>query len=125
MCERLVAIAAIAACHAISMEIGLQGQATAVSFVSPTLLAMQEREPAAISFYDVRTRAEPKRLDLSQPTRNDTGHMVFHSTTDAGIACASCHPEAGDDGHVWSFAGLGPRRTQNLRGGILGTEPFH
>lgn len=36
-----------------------------------------------------------------------------------------CHPEAGDDGHVWTFENVGPRRTQTLRGGLLGTEPFH
>ena len=32
------------------------GQATAVTFASPYVLAVQEREPAAISFYDLRTQ---------------------------------------------------------------------
>jgi mono/diheme cytochrome c family protein len=41
------------------------------------------------------------------------------------MACASCHPEAGDDGQAWTFDGIGTRRTQSLRGGILGTEPLH
>ena len=32
----------------------------------------------------------------------------------------SCHPEGGDDGHVWD-EGIGKRRSQSLRGGILAT----
>ncbi len=54
-----------------------------------------------------------------------TGHRHFHAPTIARLACASCHPEGGDDGLVWSFDGIGERRTQTLRGGLLGTEPFH
>jgi hypothetical protein len=102
-----------------------RGQATAVAFTSPTLLAVQQREPAAISFIDLRTGQLQAELDLKQPSRADTGHELFHLRAGAGIACASCHAEAGDDGHVWTFEGIGPRRTQQLRGGILGTEPFH
>jgi mono/diheme cytochrome c family protein len=45
--------------------------------------------------------------------------------TQGGIACASCHPEGHDDGHVWTFASFGARRTQSLAGGTLGTGPFH
>jgi cytochrome c peroxidase len=41
------------------------------------------------------------------------------------LACASCHPEGGDDGHVWTFTGFGARRTQSLRGGISAGAPFH
>jgi cytochrome c len=101
------------------------GQATAVAFASSYILAVQQREPAAISFVDLRTGTLRARLDLKQPSRFDTGHEMFHLRAGAGVACASCHAEAGDDSHVWSFQGIGARRTQNLRGGILGTEPFH
>jgi cytochrome c553 len=101
------------------------GQATAVVFTTPHVIAVQQREPAVISFIDVYTGAGVGELNLRQPSRADSGHEMFHLRADAGIACASCHPEAGDDGHVWSFHGIGPRRTQQLRGGILGTEPFH
>jgi mono/diheme cytochrome c family protein len=101
------------------------GQVTAVSFASPWQLAIQEREPAAISIIDVRTGDLLHRIDLGQPSRYDTGHAMFHMRTNSGMACASCHAEAGDDAHVWTFNGIGPRRTQSLRGGILGTEPFH
>jgi hypothetical protein len=102
-----------------------QGQATAVVFASPYELAVQEREPAAISFVDTRTGSVSVRLDLKQASRFDTGHTMFHLRASSGVACASCHSEAGDDGHVWTFHGIGARRTQSLRGGILGTEPFH
>ena len=106
------------------------GQVTSVAWTPQGGLAALTREPAAIVFYDVSTTLvipppTPQTLDLQQPSRNDSGHAMFHATAGAGIACASCHPEAGDDGHTWTFAGIGARRTQNLRGGILGTEPFH
>ena len=101
------------------------GQATAVAFVSPHVLAVQEREPAGISFYDLRTNRLRSRAALAVDSRFDTGHALFHTRTGAGIACASCHPEAGDDGHVWTFEKIGARRSQSLRGGLLGTEPLH
>ena len=55
----------------------------------------------------------------------DTGLKLFHMDAGGGVACASCHPEGTDDGHVWNFQELGPRRSQTLHGGLLGTEPFH
>jgi mono/diheme cytochrome c family protein len=58
----------------------------------------------------------------------DTGLDIFQTPTNSNIACASCHPEGGDDGHTWTFAmegGTRVRRTQTLRGGILGAAPFH
>ena len=53
------------------------------------------------------------------------GHQIFHTTTSVLVACASCHPEGGEDGHVWDFQPTGPRRTQSLLGGIEETRPFH
>ncbi|MFT4626763.1 MAG: hypothetical protein ACI8PZ_005441 [Myxococcota bacterium] len=51
---------------------------------------------------------------------------MFHGpTTDAGLSCASCHPEGNDDGRVWRFEAHGPRRTHNLAVGLSGMEPFH
>lgn len=101
------------------------GQATALTFASPYVIAVQEREPAAISFYDLRTRKARGRIELGGESRYDAGHAIFHARTGADIACASCHPEAGDDAHVWTFQKIGARRTQTLRGGLLGTEPLH
>lgn len=50
---------------------------------------------------------------------------LFHEPASTGLACASCHPEGQDDGHVWQFEDLGPRRTQNLAGGVAARTPFH
>jgi YVTN family beta-propeller protein len=60
------------------------------------------------------------------------GRKFFFSAVDTsmsnvanGIACASCHLEVGDDGHVWNFAD-GPRQTPALAGRqLLNTAPFH
>jgi hypothetical protein len=119
----------IDACTSVVGSLPADGQVTAVAFVTARLLVAQTREPAGIVFYDFADTGWPsaiaQTLDLKQPSRNDSGHTMFHVTAGAGIACASCHPEAGDDGHTWTFSGIGARRTQSLRGGILGTEPFH
>jgi len=101
------------------------GQLTSVSFISNRRLAVFSREPAAISVIDLLTGQVSLHIDLDQETRRDTGYELFHMRTPAGVACASCHAEAGDDAHVWTFTNIGPRRTQALRGGILGTEPYH
>ncbi|HVV82805.1 MAG TPA: hypothetical protein VHE35_06980 [Kofleriaceae bacterium] len=55
----------------------------------------------------------------------DAGRALFHRQTAAKLACASCHPEGGDDGLVWDFVDLGKRRTQNLSGHISGRAPYH
>lgn len=64
-------------------------------------------------------------IELGGPSVFDTGHDLFHVDAGAGIACASCHPEGGEDGQTWLFSDTGPRRTQPLNGGLKGTEPFH
>jgi hypothetical protein len=55
----------------------------------------------------------------------DSGRNMFHEATPSGLACASCHPEGRDDGLVWTFQELGPRRTQVLAGSILARAPYH
>lgn len=95
------------------------GQPTAVAYVPNGDLLVQTREPAALYFPGTDTT-----LSLSALSRTDSGHEIFHHDSGGGIACASCHPEGGDDGRVWNFD-IGPRRTQSLRGGVLGTEPYH
>jgi mono/diheme cytochrome c family protein len=64
-------------------------------------------------------------VQLGGESRLDTGHELFHRDAGGGLACASCHGEGGDDGHVWHFAGLGARRTQAINVGLRDTEPFH
>jgi hypothetical protein len=91
-------------------------QAVAVAFDRAGQLLIQTREPALL--------VNGRRIVLPGSRIEDTGYELFHLATFAGLACASCHPEGREDGHVWTFS-LGPRRTQTLGGGILGTEPFH
>lgn len=84
-------------------------------------LWIQSRQPAQL--YPV-SGARAIAFTGAEDTTNE-GHAIFHAPTKGLIACASCHAEGGDDGHVWNFDPIGPRRTQSLRGGILATAPFH
>ena len=87
-------------------------------------LWLQSRSPARL--YSTDPGLAPIDFPGAEDTSNE-GHRLFHTPTPGLIACVSCHAEAGDDGHVWTFdaAPSGPRRTQSLRGGILATAPFH
>ncbi len=66
------------------------------------------------------------------PTEVVVGRKLFFSATDArmnnpatGIACASCHLEGREDGHVWNTV-EGPRQTPSLAGRMTEkTAPFH
>ena len=104
-------------------------QATAVAFASNGDLYVLSREPARLTIYAPLTGtlqySQVKAIELSEASVRDTGHELFHSDVGSGLSCASCHGEALDDGHVWTFQGFGPRRTQNMRGGLLSTLPLH
>jgi len=74
----------------------------------------------------VREPSGGKRLiPLSGELSRDPGRAIFHAQTQLQLACASCHPEGRDDGHVWQFAVSGARRTQSLAGDLLERAPFH
>ncbi len=81
----------------------------------------------------VQTRAPAGLLNVATGTkvvfpvseRKDIGHALFHQRTAAALACASCHPEGHEDGRVWQFAPMGPRRTQALGGVLSETFPLH
>jgi mono/diheme cytochrome c family protein len=96
------------------------GQPIAVAFDGQNNLIVQSREPAAL--YTYGSTSAP--IVLSSATREDTGHAIFHSNSGGYIACASCHAEGGEDGHVWTLD-VGARRTQSLRGTLNGTAPYH
>jgi mono/diheme cytochrome c family protein len=91
-------------------------------------LIVQTREPSRL---EIRTipddYAQPMLIELGGEPRTDSGHALFHGNPEGfvGVPCASCHPEGGEDGHVWEFENIGKRRTQSLAGGILETAPFH
>lgn len=94
------------------------GQPSAVAFSASGKYIVQSREPATLEFEDGTS------VQLSDESHADTGHLMFHMDSGIGIACASCHPEGGDDGHVWRFP-EGLRRTMPLEGGVLERAPFH
>lgn len=102
-----------------------EGQAIAVAFIDADHILVQTREPSALEVINLQNRSDVSAIVLANDSRADTGQYLFHAGAGQMIACASCHPEGGDDGHVWNFASLGERRTQSIAGGILGTEPFH
>jgi hypothetical protein len=107
----------------------VQGQPTALAFAPDDTLIVQSREPAQLSvlrnFSNSGADQGPLVIDLGGASVYDTGHELFHRNAGAGIACASCHAEGGDDGHTWHFAEVGPRRTQSVNVGLEGTQPFH
>lgn len=94
----------------------IDGQPTAVAFTSDGRLVALSREPSSLY-------VAGESVPLSSVSRRDGGHDLFHVRSGT-MACASCHPEAGDDGQVWNEDGT-PRRTRALRGGLLETLPFH
>ncbi|HEX9103370.1 MAG TPA: cytochrome c, partial [Polyangia bacterium] len=99
----------------------MDGEAIALAYDASDRLWVQTREPAKLQLVD----APGTTVTLSTASRADTAWAVFHSNSSASVACASCHPEGGEDGRVWQFDKIGPRRTQSLRGHVGGTEPFH
>jgi hypothetical protein len=92
-----------------------------------SLLVVQEETPdgqlVQVTFDD---GAIVTRVPLFEPRAFDQGRALFHlATRGNSLACASCHPEATEDGRVWDFVPIGARRTQALRGGIIGRAPYH
>jgi hypothetical protein len=70
------------------------------------------------------------RLDLDDAllavlTPDDQGFQMFHREAAPGsVACASCHPEATEDGRVWNLP-EGVRRTQSLSNADVKVAPYH
>lgn len=112
-------------CQESMNSIRVGGEATALAFDASEALWVQTREPAQLQKVSMTDFTVSATVTLSADSRADTGWAVFHSNSGANIACASCHPEGGEDARVWQFDALGPRRTQSLRGHVGGTEPFH
>lgn len=111
-------------CFSTANEPADYGQVTAVAYTANGRLVLQSREPARLMVMD-SVNSVPEPIALEGEARFDTGHEIFHRATDSGLSCASCHPEGTDDGHVWTFDGLGARRTQPLDVGLVDTAPYH
>ena len=101
------------------------GTPTSVAFRANGELVVFYPELPALVIHAVDPAATPRTLTLPGSVGYDSGRDLFHSQTGAGIACASCHPEAREDGQTWVFDPLGARRTQSLAGGILSRGPYH
>ena len=100
----------------------------AAAYLPTGALLIQTREPSRIEFHDLVQGNETATVELGGESRLDSGHRLFHGNPEVvqtGIACASCHPEGRDDGHVWNFSTVGARRTQSLVGFSTDTAPFH
>lgn len=95
----------------------------AVVFASRSRVVVQQRDPAQLVVVGV-DGAGARAIALGGAPAFDTGHAIFHASTGSGVACASCHPEGREDGHVWRFSDLGERRTPALHA-VAGTAPFH
>ncbi len=101
-------------------------QVIAVAFDRAGHLLVQTREPAQLFVVASENAVigAGTAITLSATSRDDSGHDIFHTGAGAQIACASCHPEGGDDGFVWTLNG-DLRRTPSMRGTIEGTAPYH
>jgi len=97
------------------------GAPTSVAYrPNGNLLVFYPERPALV-IHGVTKRV----VDLGGEAGYDRARNLFHAQTTLQLACASCHPEAREDGQVWSFAEFGPRRTLPLGGGILHRAPYH
>ncbi len=96
-------------------------RATSVTYTTRGELLVLEHAPSMLHWF-APTGLQSTMLDRGGRA---TGHDIFHGVTNSGAACASCHPEGGDDGHTWQFGDAAPVRTQTVRGHMLDTAPFH
>jgi cytochrome c len=115
----------------------VDGQLIAAEVLGDGTMLLQSREPARLYFLQpgVDQSGTPAiggptdqviaTITLSEVSREDTGHTIFHTNAGGSVACASCHGEGGDDAQTWNFDGKKPRRTPSLLGTVKGTAPYH
>jgi cytochrome c553 len=109
----------------------VQGQIIAAEIGQDGTILLQSREPARLYFVQPGASgvgsadAIVNSIVLSDVSREDTGHTIFHTNSGGSLACASCHGEGGDDAQTWNFNGTKPRRTPSLLGTVKGTAPYH
>lgn len=97
------------------------GWPTSIAYTPDGSLVVYYPELPALAVHGVKTTV----YTLPGEFGYDAGRRLFHTQTGVGIACASCHPEARDDGQTWQFDGEGKRRTQSIAGRILDRGPYH
>ena len=101
------------------------GAPTSVAFTPGNDLVIYYPEVPALVVRGVSSGMASRTIVLPGELGYDAGRQMFHAQTAIGLACASCHPQALDDGRVWTFDDVGDRRTQNLAGNILARGPYH
>ncbi|WP_437768112.1 c-type cytochrome [Sorangium sp. So ce764] len=103
------------------------GQPIAVGYDGEKNLIVQIREPPRFVRLAALSGKRLGALELPGESRRDDAHKFFHGGVagDLSLACASCHPEGQEDGRVWNFNPIGPRRTQSVAGGVLATAPLN
>jgi hypothetical protein len=101
----------------------LLGAPTSVAFTPSDQVVIYYPELPGLAIHGVDGTTQI--ITLPGDIGYDAGRALFHQQTPSGLACASCHPEAKDDGLVWDFDTEGVRRTQNLSGQILARAPYH
>lgn len=96
-----------------------------VTWLSNTRLVVLETLHSTPMVFDLSTGLA-KPLGTSDKALSSPAHTLFHNSPRGGaaLACASCHPEGGEDGHLWIIDGQF-RRTQTLSGGVMQRAPFH
>ena len=112
------------------------GQFTGVKFLADGTLVAHDRQSSSLAVLKAFVGGgiafvTTQRVTYAFDSVDSPGSLLFHlapSARDpavgATLACASCHPEAVEDGHTWLIDGQ-PRRTQSLAGGVSGRAPFH
>jgi hypothetical protein len=98
---------------------------TATTFAPDGTLLTFNPASSRLGIYQSPGADSPTFVDLGGASTQDVGRSIFHRQTFSGLACASCHPEAREDGVVWDFVEFGARRTQLVAGGILDRAPYH
>jgi mono/diheme cytochrome c family protein len=107
----------------------IDGQLVAVEIRPDATIVLQSREPARLYVVSPGGQGQADKIlstiTLSDASREDTGHTIFHTNSGGSVACASCHGEGGDDAQTWNFDGTKARRTPSLLGTVKGTAPYH
>lgn len=97
------------------------GQPISVATTADGALLVHSRDPNLLIVEEAD--GETTEIPLGSSMPETAGQRLFHRAS-SNIACASCHPEGQEDGHVWTFF-QNKRRTQALSGGLTATAPYH
>jgi hypothetical protein len=107
------------------IELPTTGRASALAIDADGALVVQTAGPFTL------TRDVEGPVVVSERWEaNSEMVQLFHTDPGVGVACASCHPEGLDDGHVWTFSSALDgstlvRRTMPLAGLLLSRQPYH